>query len=441
MDIATKDDSFFARDQDILFKATVASLNLSPDDVLGNAVDLGTLGPILKPFLGEFLKSGTILGQKIADPEKTLVLVLGNKALTDLAVGCMGKRDDRIKNLQASISAAFNRKPTPFDIFDQGLMDCMRATALSPGSSFQPEDIRVWTALHDDTQDPVPAAVSPANVAAASPAGAVRAEVEERITSAGAESALASPAAVDPGLLQPRPGELVVGPVPFQQTVQGIPLSVPVSAFLSIQPVGTQIQIGARVVADLSDLQNKVGSLIDTIPLPTDNCAHFGFDNIVARIWGKEITIAADLATLTLHGDVDVWACANIPLIGVSKTPVGTQPFDATLSFRATVVDSHTIGMQLGQPAITLGGQFGFVTQWLIGSLGVNLNAVAKNALDGLINPNLLQQTLPANLLQLNPVLSRAELTSNSGALALYAEMSASIDGAQLIDLLRKIFG
>lgn len=240
---------------------------------------------------------------------------------------------------------------------------------------------------------------------------------------------------VTPGLLQPRPDEVPIGPVSFAQTVRGVPLSASVSGFLSFLPTGSQIQVNARIIADLSDLQNKIGSLVDTIPLPTDKCAHVGLNNIVARIWGKELTIQGSVATLTLHGDVDSWTCPAI-----FGGPTVNQPFDATLPFSAVLADARTIAIQLGQPTVTLGGQFGSVTQGVLRIAGVDISAIAKEALDRLISPDLLRQTLPADLLQLNPVLTRAELMSNLGALALYVEMNASFDGTALGRLIRSLF-
>ncbi len=147
LDLSNQEAPFFARDQQVLVQVSIASLNLSPDDILGDT--LGNVPAFLKPFLVEFLKSGTVLGATIADPAKTFVTVLGNGALKDLAAGCMAKRDDRIRDLKASIAAVFNRNPTPFKIFDQGLMACMRATAASQGSTLEPGDIQIWTALQD----------------------------------------------------------------------------------------------------------------------------------------------------------------------------------------------------------------------------------------------------------------------------------------------------
>jgi hypothetical protein len=256
------------------------------------------------------------------------------------------------------------------------------------------------------------------------------------------EPALASPPAMaQGGILQPRPDEIPIGPVPFQQTVRGVPLSISVSGFFSFLPVGSQIQVNARAFVDLSDLQRKIGPLIDTLPLPTNTCEHFSATNIVARIWGKEITIAGDVATLILHGDVDDWICFEVPFSSPFNKRVGNQPFDATLPFRVEVADPHTIAVRLGDPSVNLGGQFGGVAEGILRIAGVDINGLVKETLDRLITPDLLQQTLPADLLQLDPAITRAELLSNSGALAMYVEMRASLDGRALGLLIQSLWG
>jgi hypothetical protein len=153
---------FWAQDQDLLFETSIASLNLTPEDILEGAVNLGGVAAILRPFLVEFLKSGTVLGAQIANPNTTFVTVRGNKALKELAEFCMTKRrDERIRDLKASIAATFNRNPTPFDLFDQGLMACMRNTAQNQGITIPTDDIRVWTALEDRSHG-MPAIAVPA---------------------------------------------------------------------------------------------------------------------------------------------------------------------------------------------------------------------------------------------------------------------------------------
>jgi hypothetical protein len=264
--------------------------------------------------------------------------------------------------------------------------------------------------------------------------------------------------AVAPDLFTPRPDELLLGPVTFSPVVQGVSLAVPVSVLLSLQPDGadgTQIRINARAFADLADLQHKIGALIDTIPLPQDNCQHFGIDNFVARIWGKQITIDGNLAALTLHGDIDSWTCSLNPikctkLEGFNlvfydcNPPVKlknfNQPFDATLPFQVVVADPQTIELRLGNPAVTLGGTLGGVTQGILTIAGVDISTKAQQLLAGAIPPELLRQTLPADLLQLAPVITRAELTSHSGDLALYAEATASVDGKAIGELIGQLF-
>jgi hypothetical protein len=165
-DLANEEAPFFGSDQQILVEVSIAELNLSPDEILGDT--LGTLPAFLRPFLVEFLKSGTVLGATIADPAQTFVMVLGNVALKDLVVAGMADRPARIADLKASIAAAFRRDPTPFKIFDEGLMTSMRALAESKGSPIPPDDIRIWTALHDRSKD-APAAAPAAAAAVTAP--------------------------------------------------------------------------------------------------------------------------------------------------------------------------------------------------------------------------------------------------------------------------------
>jgi hypothetical protein len=166
-DLANQEAPFFARDQQALARVSIADLNLSPDDILGDALNLGSVATILKPFLVQFLKNGTVLGTTIADPTKTFVTVLGNVALKGLASGCMADRPARIADLKASIAGVFSRKPTPFETFDQGLMACMRAAAQNPVIPIKPDAIRIWTALVDESNLPPAAAPAVATTAAA----------------------------------------------------------------------------------------------------------------------------------------------------------------------------------------------------------------------------------------------------------------------------------
>jgi hypothetical protein len=264
-------------------------------------------------------------------------------------------------------------------------------------------------------------------------------------------------------LLQPRQGEVLIGPLSFSQTVQGVPLTTRISTFLAVTTKPDQLRVAARVVADFSDLQQKIGALIDTIALPADNCNHFGVDNLVARIWGKQIVLPNSGPILDLHGDLDVWTCTRNPvpctrvewdekeILGAKirtprlvtydcnpplKTRVN-QPFEATLPFRLSVVDPHTVAVELGTPAVNLGGTLGGVTGTVLKIAGVDVNGRVKEILDGAIKPELLQRSLPDDFLRLNPTITRAALLNNSGALAASIELDAAADGKAVGELLQ----
>lgn len=267
-------------------------------------------------------------------------------------------------------------------------------------------------------------------------------------------------------ILTPRSNEALINTRSVEQVVQGVPVAVRVYTFLSLKPVGARVMAHARAVADLGDLQNKIGALIDTIPLPTDNCSHFGIDNVVARIWGKQITVSGNVATLKLNGDAEIWTCAKNPIpcsriewdeknvfgaiIHIPRTvffdcnpPVKTrnlsQPFEAKLPFSLSVVDSDTFAIKLGDPDVDLGGPLGGVTEGILKIAGVDVNAKVKEALDRAISPDALKQNLPEFLLKYNPTLTRADFLSNSGALALTLELEALLDTKALGEILREL--
>lgn len=230
-------------------------------------------------------------------------------------------------------------------------------------------------------------------------------------------------------LLQPRPGELLIGPQAFQQAVFSVPLNLRASAFLVATPGDDRLRIDARVVADLADLQNNVGRIVDTIPLPKNNCDNQGGDNLFARIWGKRIAISGNTATLVLNGDVEWWF-----LCGLFKQRI-QQPFDTSLPFHLETVGPHAIAVRTGSPDIVLGGSLGGVSGRFLQILGVDVNDRVKAALDDAIDPKLLQVGLPEYLLWLNPVITKADLVSNNGTLAASVEMNAVLDPQAIVEL------
>lgn len=425
-DVAHREIPFWAQDQEILFQEKLVNLPLSAVELLGGSLNFG-LTPLLIPFLDDFLKTGKVLDTVVVDPDKSYVAVRGNKALRDVVQHCMTVEwPDRVRDLRASFTAFFkDRHPRPFDVFAEGLDASVRARAASVGFPAKPEDLKVWTSLDDLSPEALANEAQPGSPAAE--------DVPESLPEATLQALAGS-------ILQPQPGEALIDSRIVEQTVQGVALKAQVYTFLSVKPVDAQIQLHARVIADLSDLQNKIGALIDTIPLPTDNCARFSADNLVARIWGKQITVDGNTATLTLNGNVEVWTCLEIPFgLPPFKTRNLSQSFDAALPFQVEVVGPQSYALKLGDPSVDLGGPLGGVTEGILRIAGVDINAKVKEALNRALNPGALQQTLPDFVLKYNPTLTRAELLSNSGALALRLEVDATLNIWQLAELIRDL--
>ncbi|MEO6194935.1 MAG: hypothetical protein ABIS20_18115 [Thermoanaerobaculia bacterium] len=229
-------------------------------------------------------------------------------------------------------------------------------------------------------------------------------------------------------LLQPRPGELLVGPLAFSQEVAGIALPLRASAFLVATAESDHLRIHIRAVMDLASLQERIGDLVGTIPLPANDCDHQRGDNLSVRIWGKSLAIQGRTATVTLHGDIDKWICT--PFVLRIR-----QPFDADLPFTLAKGSAQGVVVKLGDPKI---GPDGIASQF-IRFLGVDINGEVKRALDQAIDPGSLQISIPQYLSLLHPDLTQVDFVPNSGKLAAAAEINVMLDPRAVIELIRAV--
>lgn len=128
---------------------------------------------------------------------------------------------------------------------------------------------------------------------------------------------LATPIFAQDALVTPKPDEVMIGPILVTNNIEKVPIVIKTSSFITVitNTNTNSINLSLRAIIDLGELQRKIGSLIDTIPLPNDNCSRFAIDNIVAKIWGKELTIDDSTAKITLKGYIDVWTCAKNPIL------------------------------------------------------------------------------------------------------------------------------
>ena len=409
---------FWAKDQDLLYAVSLTKLPL------GVAV-AGNLQEIFDMIVKNVLK----VQKNVPDPNKIYNVVRGNAALQEFVAPCIegpGYCDERMKDFKQSLDAARKGDPKPFDGFVERLTECIRdRAAQKPGFTIPREDIQVWTAFEDWTSEER----QPPNPGFS-----------------GGQACRLDPAKPKDALFQVPAHGLRIGPQSFSESLRGVPFALRASAFINVQPAEKdRFLLSARIVTDLSDLQSKVSAIIDTIPLPSDNCARFAPDNLVPRISGKQITAEGEVATLRLDGDLDVWQCAKNPAYPVCKIfGCGKEmknKVEATFEVQIPVhfvVASNTAAFAVGDPQVRIRGKgdVGKLVEGLLRAVGVDIEGKVKAALKRAIEPDKLKVPLPAELQRLGPTFTQAGFFNNAGALATSLEMTATVDGRSLLGLL-----
>jgi hypothetical protein len=263
----------------------------------------------------------------------------------------------------------------------------------------------------------------------------------------------------------PQSDRIVVGPIVLTQDVQGILVNTPGLMRFAVETKTDGLHLSLTLDANLVDLQQKFAQIINTIPLPRDNCKSYTLLNPVVSLGNSALRAEGDDAVVALSGEVDGWTCLENPVpetywdstgcrgdlpfgghyvFGCPKTRPGspiknksiTQPFDATLPVKLQKMGDASLGLVLGKPNIKLGGQFVFITNGLLTIAGVNVNDQAKKALERAIDPNKLTISIPKEYADLNPQIVDASFRSDQGQLAIRIDMTALIPPARINEIL-----
>jgi hypothetical protein len=112
----------------------------------------------------------------------------------------------------------------------------------------------------------------------------------------------------------PPPTKIVVGPIPVKHQVQGISITIPITSEFSLNTQSEGVFLNADVHADLGELQRSFPALIDTIPLPRDNCKSYTIVNPVVSLGSRSLKGEGNTAVVNIAGDVDGWTCLENPV-------------------------------------------------------------------------------------------------------------------------------
>src|SRR4029078_4611193 len=74
------------------------------------------------------------------------------------------------------------------------------------------------------------------------------------------------------GLIPGATAQLAVGPVPIMSSINGIPITVSVTSWITVNSVGDETNVDAGILTDLIELQKKFSDVVDSFKRSARNC-------------------------------------------------------------------------------------------------------------------------------------------------------------------------
>jgi len=257
--------------------------------------------------------------------------------------------------------------------------------------------------------------------------------------------------------------EFSTGPIIISRDVRGVPVSLSTMLYFRGEPAGDRFRIKSRAIGDLSDLQAKIGAIVDTFKLPTDNCGSYNADNPVVSISRKELGFRGGQLTFAISGNVTMWDCRENPVpkskvewviedvgFGIKtkvpklitwpgdpiKNKLASQSFDAALPVGLSKVDDRTIQLELGRPDVELKGQFAFITNGILSIVGIDINNKLHEALKAAIEPETIRTSLPNEIMNYDPIIDSVGFSDRDGRLTIEVALSADLSAQDATKLI-----
>jgi hypothetical protein len=262
-------------------------------------------------------------------------------------------------------------------------------------------------------------------------------------------------------------------PVPISRTLEKIPLTITVTPEIEIVTKPEEIQLRARAVADLSDVQAKAKTILHLFELPKDNCDSYGRNVVVSRINSASLVGEANVASIRANARVRVWECQKgLPVVTVKwktkcivKNPVGRgcltktkvpvsvsvpgqsmvkavlveDDVDVRLDFELKVTDGKTTTLSPAKVSISPNGTLEKFLVAVAKFFDVSAEKMAREKLESLIEDGTLRKTLPEEWQRHDPRISEATFsTAASGALLLRVGFEAKLSGKDASEFLKR---
>ena len=266
------------------------------------------------------------------------------------------------------------------------------------------------------------------------------------------------------GMLSHATAEQAVKPVTMKNDVNGVPIYVSATSWVTVKPAGNEFSVDARIFADLVDLQKKFSSVVSTHKPAADGCAKQGIDiqrPVASLNWGS-LWPREDQLLINIRGDIDIWSCVvgpsktklqwrkkkigflnfKVPVLqtlkDVKRSKNGTQSFHGTLPIYLEKMDNGTVTLRVAKPNILLEGDEETLTNTNLQLATADISRQAYNVLQRAIDPAKLRGVLPDELQKISMTVVSARFRDQGGHAIAEINLTAKVSGASIAQLLQQ---
>lgn len=236
------------------------------------------------------------------------------------------------------------------------------------------------------------------------------------------------------GLISRATAQLAVGPIPIMSR------TVSVTSWITVNSVGDETTVDARIFADLIDLQKKFSDVVDSFKRSSRNCNRSADgQNPVVSFRSGSLWPRNDQLIMFVRGDIDIWSCSvgpsqsairwektkvsflslKLPVRrtwrNVTKNMDGTQSFHGTLLVSLVEKDGANVALRNTEPNLRLDGEPAFATNANLSLAKTDMNEKVSKALRSAIDLTKLKDVLPKELQKFNMTISSARFTDRGG--------------------------
>ena len=242
------------------------------------------------------------------------------------------------------------------------------------------------------------------------------------------------------GLIPGATAQLAVGPVPITSSINGIPITVSVTSWITVNSVGDETTVDARIFADLIDLQKKFSDVVDSFKRSSRNCNRSADgQNPVVSFKSGSLWPRNDQLIMFVRGDIDIWSCSvgppqsairwertkvsfltlKLPVRrtwrNVKKNMDGTLPFHGTLLVSLVEKDGVNVALRNTEPNLRLDGEPTFATNANLSLAKTDMNEKVSKTLRSAIDLTKLKDVLPKELQKFNMTVNSARFRDRGG--------------------------